>query len=536
MINLAQGQNPLAKQWDYRFGGPFVDYLTCFQQTKDYGFILGGFSTSGIGGDKTQPNLGFNDYWVVKLDSTGAKLWDKNFGGTSSDRLSSIQQTSDGGYILGGWSLSGIGGDKTQANWGNEDYWVIKIDSLGIKQWDKNFGGTNSDLLYSLQQTSDGGYILGGYSNSGISGDKTQSVWGGINPDYWIVKIDSTGAKQWDKNFGGSETDELISMQQTTDDGYILGGFSYSGISGDKTQPLWSPNNCDYWILKTDSLGTKEWDKDIGGTKGDLLYALKQTNDKGYILGGFSNSGVSGHKTEPLWGGSADIDYWLVKTDSLGNFQWDKDLGGTSNDNIFNTITQTQDNGYLNGGVSFSNISGDKSEDNLGVTQSWIIKIDSLGMKQWDKTLRTLPVINNDGVGLSIQLHDGCFAMANSTSSNIAGDKSQPNQGDMDYWIVKFCDTTLTTYVNTSINHISNLTICPNPFNTSFSISLLQNNVEQVIINVHNIIGQSIYKEIEYNPVYSFSKTIDLNFLEKGMYVVEVIVDGEKTIKKIVKW
>jgi hypothetical protein len=96
-----------------------------------------------------------------------------------------------------------------------------------VKQWDYRFGGTGNDDLYSLQQTSDGGYILGGRSYSGISGDKTQPSWGGW--DYWIVKIDSFGVKQWDKRFGGTGDDELFSLQQTTDGGYILGGSSLSG-------------------------------------------------------------------------------------------------------------------------------------------------------------------------------------------------------------------------------------------------------------------------------------------------------------------
>src|SRR4051812_22708364 len=125
-----------------------------------------------------------------------------------NDELNSLQQTADGGYILGGWSASGIGGDKTQPLWGWQDYWIIKIDSSGTMQWDKRFGGTDIDRLYSLHETADGGYILGGYSRSDISGDKTQDTIGGI--DYWIVKTDSLGNKQWDKDFGGtSDEDEF---------------------------------------------------------------------------------------------------------------------------------------------------------------------------------------------------------------------------------------------------------------------------------------------------------------------------------------
>ncbi|MFI5206101.1 MAG: T9SS C-terminal target domain-containing protein, partial [Candidatus Paceibacterales bacterium] len=231
----AFSQNPLVKQWDRRFGGTGDDQFTCFQQTKDGGYILGGSTYSGIGGDKTQATQGLHDYWIVKIDSLGNKQWDKDFGGANDENLSSLQQTKDGGYILGGWSSSGISGDKTQASWGNTDFWMVKIDSSGNKQWDKDFGGTDADGIRSLQQTGDGGYILGGFSWSGIGGDKSQASWGTV--DYWILKTDALGNKQWDKDFGGAGEDALFSLQQTMDGGYILGGVSESGVGGDKTQP-----------------------------------------------------------------------------------------------------------------------------------------------------------------------------------------------------------------------------------------------------------------------------------------------------------
>ena len=119
-------------------------------------------------------------------DSGGVKQWDARFGGSDDDVLSSLQQTADGGYILGGWSLSGISGDKTQASQGNYDYWIVKTDAGGVKQLDARLGGSSGDYFSSLQQTADGGYILGGSSSSGISGDKTQASQGYY--DYWIVK------------------------------------------------------------------------------------------------------------------------------------------------------------------------------------------------------------------------------------------------------------------------------------------------------------------------------------------------------------
>ncbi|MEO8147627.1 MAG: T9SS type A sorting domain-containing protein [Bacteroidia bacterium] len=436
---LLKAQNPLVKQWDKRFGATAVEELFAFQQTGDGGYILGGNSFSGISGDKTQASQGQSDYWVVKVDSVGTLQWEKRFGGALPDALHSLQQTSDGGYILGGYSGSGISGDKTQACVGDNDYWIVKIDSLGIKQWDKTFGGIDNDALYALQQTIDGGYMLAGFSGSGISGDKTQPLLDTCvtcvtRADYWIVKIDAAGTKQWDKDFGGLSNDNLHAMQQTTDGGYLLGGYTASGIGGDKTQPIWGAN--DFWIVKTDSLGNKQWDKDFGGTLGDYLFSLQQTMDAGFIFGGTSFSDVGGDKTQPSWGTS---DYWIVKTDSIGTVQWDKDLGAVSLEDDFGNISQTADSGYLIAGTSYSIISGNKTENNLGVEQSWIIKTNALGIIQWDKTIFTQ---GHDEKGLAIQTKDGCYAIANYTDGGTGGYKSQPSWGNSDYWIVKFCDTT----------------------------------------------------------------------------------------------
>lgn len=313
-----------------------------------------------------------------------------------------------------------------------DDYWVVKIDSIGNKQWDRRFGGTENDDLYTVRQTTDGGFILGGKSQSGISGDKTQSSWGSY--DYWILKIDSFGNKLWDKRYGGTDDDQLFSLHQTVDGGYIIGGYSNSDSSGDKSQA--SQGSHDFWILKIDSIGNKLWDKRFGGTNSDMLCTLLQTTDHGYILGGYSNSINSGDKTQASWG---DYDYWIVKTDSIGNKIWDKDYGGIDSEEFY-SISTTSDNGYLFSGDSYSNISGNKTENNLGVEQAWIIKTDSIGNKQWDKTILTN---GHDEQSFAIQTKDSCYAIANSTFGGVGGDKTQPSwSASYDFWIIKFCDTT----------------------------------------------------------------------------------------------
>ena len=414
-------------------------------QTKEGGFVLGGQSYSGIGGDKTQDlwgNLGFDvDYWIVKTDSFGNYQWDKDFGGTNKDGFYSMQQTHDRGFILGGYSYSGVSGDKTQPSWGLTDYWIIKTDSFGIKEWDKDFGGAIDDVLYSLQNTSDGGFILGGFSLSGISGDKSQGTQGSW--DYWIIKTDSLGIKQWDKDFGGTDVDYLYSIQQTSDHGFILGGISSSGINGDKTQACWG--GTDYWIVKTDSLGNKLWDKDYGGTGDDRLFSIQQTTDGGFIIGGLSNSDVSGNKTQATWG---DYDYWIVKIDSLGNIQWDKDYGGANPEDEFGNVFQTINGGYLITGNSYSQISGNKTEANLGGEQTWILELDASGNLLWDKTIFTDA---HDENGFAIQTREGCYIVATSSFAGVAGYKTQNSWANSyDYWMVKFCATLEAGFTSSS--------------------------------------------------------------------------------------
>src|SRR5688572_5757245 len=249
-LNL-QAQTTPIKQWDKTFGGSYVNYFSVLQQTSDGGYIMGGHSNSGISGDKTQPSKGGSDFWVIKVDASGVKTWDKTIGGSDGETFGSLQQTTDGGYILGGWSSSGISGDKSQASKGASDYWVVKLDASGNKIWDKTFGGIGEDALYSLQQTADGGYILDGTSESGISGDKSQASKGGF--DYWVVKLDASGNKTWDRSFGGNGNDYPFSLQQTANGGYILGGSSNSGITGDKSQPCQGLE--DFWVIKLDASG-----------------------------------------------------------------------------------------------------------------------------------------------------------------------------------------------------------------------------------------------------------------------------------------
>jgi hypothetical protein len=531
LCQFASSQNPLVKVWDYRFGGDDYEELFSLKQTADGGFLIGGYSYSNISGDKSEDSRGSNDYWIVKADSLGHKQWDKRFGGFFSDVFSCLSLTADGGYILGGRSNSDSSGDKSQNNWDNTlatfDYWVIKLDSSGNKQWDKRFGGDENEGLKYLEQTADHGYILGGFSNSGISGDKTQNQWDttGIPwdaNDYWIVKIDSIGNKEWDKRYGGTYEDVLYSVHQIPDLGYILGGYSESDSSGDKTQNSWGNN--DYWIVRIDEFGNKLWDKRFGGTDRDELYDIQLTPDGGFILGGETASDSSGDKTEHLWGIGAN-DFWLVRIDSAGTKEWEKRIGGIGHESKFGNLLIEHDNSYLISGSSYSNIGGDKSENNLGQCQSWIIKVDSTGNKIWDKTVRSLG--SDDFHCQLVKTDIGCYTIANATTSGIGGYKTQPAwNNSFDYWIVKFCDSTIIN--NTNELSSSNLFLFPNPAGENL---FLNSSVNIVSMKIFDFLG----KELFTGSFFQNSFELDIRFLSGGIYFLQVQTEKGSVVMKFIK-
>jgi hypothetical protein len=451
----------LVKMWDKKMGGYGNEILTCAITTSDGGYLLGGYSTSSISGNKTQPTWGGYDYWIVKLDSLGNIQWDRDFGGSNYDMLNSVQQTTDGGYILAGCSKSGINGDKTDANWDatgmSWDYWIIKINAFGNKEWDKDFGGTGDDFALTTIQTSDGGYMAGGWSVSAIGGNKTEATCG--NYDYWIVKTDSAGNKLWDKVFGGPYSEWLYSILGTTDGGFALGGWSDSDTGCNKSSTNWSGpgGGKDYWLVKIDSAGTKLWDKNYGGFDDDWFITMSHTSDNGFVMIGRTESGIGGDKTEPIWSFPYS-DFWVVKVDSAGNKQWDKDFGGLDNEDELGNIIQTVDTGYLFAGASYSDIGGNKTENNLADEQTWIVKTDSLGNKIFDKTIFTNC---HDEIGFAFQSSGGCYTVMNYNFSGCTagGYKSEaPWNNSYDYWIAKFCDSTLIPPI-ASVNVV--LSICP---------------------------------------------------------------------------
>ncbi|QMU27874.1 T9SS type A sorting domain-containing protein [Adhaeribacter radiodurans] len=355
------------KLWDKRYGGSNQDYLNRVIQTLDGGYLLAGSSHSGKSGDKTEANQGQRDYWVVKINARGNKQWDKTFGGSGYDELKKVIQLNSGEYVLGGYSDSPASGSKSQASRGGTDYWLVKISANDTKLWDHCYGGNLDELFGSFTETRDGGLFLGGFSLSGKSGDKSQASYGA--GDYWAVKTDKDGHLLWEKSYGGSGQEEAYSVGRSQGANLYLAGTSESGNTGDKSQA--SQGGKDYWLINLDEQGTKLWDSSFGGSKDDELRASTFTGEGNYLLAGYSYSGVSGDKTQPSQGAS---DYWVVQVDGNGNKVADQRYGGSGEDEL-RTIFQTNDGGLLLGGRSNSGVSGDRTQPSQGGTDYWLVKV-----------------------------------------------------------------------------------------------------------------------------------------------------------------
>jgi len=238
-----QAQTAAGIQWERTFGGSEKDFASQVKPTSDGGCVLGGYSYSSPSGTKTSAAYGLGDYWVVKLDVSGNKQWDRSFGGTNFDGIHALQQTSDGGYILGGISFSDASGNKNSAHYGSGDYWVVRLDASGNKLWDNSFGGTSNEVLRSLQQTSDGGYILGGSSYSNKSAEKTENNRGTksyATTDYWIVKLSCNASQNFYPDLDGDgygNADSSISLPSC----YPPPGYAFDSTDCDEANPLIYP-------------------------------------------------------------------------------------------------------------------------------------------------------------------------------------------------------------------------------------------------------------------------------------------------------
>ncbi|MBP7534455.1 MAG: hypothetical protein KA783_08395 [Chitinophagales bacterium] len=313
--------------WQKTIGGSDDTNINSVQQTTDGGYIIAGYNNDNQNG---------GDYWIVKLNSNADIKWEKIYGGSSLDKANCIQQTTDGGYIVAGYSYS-ADGDVTN-NKGYSDAWILKLTANGNIEWQKTYGGSSSDHLVNIKQTTDNGYIATGYTNS----SDNDIVNNQGDYDYLVIKIDTNGNLEWTKTFGGTNSDIANDVQQTTNGEYLIAGYTFSN-NGDITN---NHGGFDAWVIKINSNGNLAWQRAYGGSSNDYANCIQKTNDGHCTIAGYTFS--SDGDITNLHGGS---DAWVIKIDDLSNILQQTTVGTNDNESA-NSILETNNNNLLITGYS----------------------------------------------------------------------------------------------------------------------------------------------------------------------------------------
>lgn len=489
-------------EWQKSFGGSASEIAKSIVQTPDGGYITTGFSKSSDG--NATINHGDNDFWVVKMSATGTLEWQKTLGGSGDDQANSICTTSDGGYVIAGYTTSS-NGDIT-LNQGYADYWIVKLNALGNIEWQKTYGGQNQDIATSVKQTTDGGYIVGGHSSSN-SGNVTGNH-GSYTYDYWVIKLDSSGNLQWQKALGGSGEEFAYDIKQTTDGGYIIAGETSSQSSGDISGTYLGVK--DSWIVKLGTTGTIIWEKRFGGIGTDITYSVAQTSDGGYIASGTTTSNI-GNST---YNGQGD--FWIIKLDTAGNLQWQNAMGSLSYDQAY-SVAQTPDGNFVAAGYISSNTGIVEPGLPTG-TNYWIVKLNNSGNLLWNK------VLGGDGHEIAwsiISTTDGGLAVAGYSSTNPDTGDVTGNHGQSDFWIVKLSGSKESLGITESTTP-EKPQIYPNPAKDIVHINHLP---KESTVTVFDAVGRKISSK-KYSET---SISIDTSPFANGMYILQ-IDSAEKNI------
>lgn len=351
-------------QWQKTYGGSNDDRGKTIIQTNDGGYAILGYSFSSDG-DVTS-NEGLQDYWLAKLDTNGAIVWQKSFGYQGADSGTTLTQTNDQGFLITGvldvTASNGQGNtSRTTQRHAGGDYWALKLDNSGNLQWSRYFGGNFTDTPTGVVQTNDNGFIIAGGSDS----DDTNISSNIGTYDFWVIKISSTGNLVWEKSFGGTQIDEARALVKTNDGNFIIAGDTRSNdnhVSNNK-------GAADLWLIKISPNGNLIWEKTIGGTSFDVSRAMVTSQNNGFILSGSSRSNdidVAENKGQN--------DAWILKVDNNGNLEWEATAGGSNIDFSYG-VAELNNSTIVAVGDTTSN-DGDITQ-NKGFTDLLLIKIEN---------------------------------------------------------------------------------------------------------------------------------------------------------------
>jgi len=512
-------------EWAKCYGGSSVEVPYCIQQTSDGGYIAVGFTESQDGdvyGLHDPATGGLGDAWIVKTDNIGKIVWTRTIGGSSEDRLYSIQQTA-GGYIAAGYTGS-IDGDLTGINIDTIGYgqaWVIKLDTSGKTVWQKCYGGSGDENANSIVQTADSGYIFAGRTNSDdgdVSGTHKKDATGlYFGYDIWVVKITATGAISWQKTLGGGGDETGQSIQQTTDGGYVVAGYTNSD-DGDVTKHYGDGSTNDGWVVRLSGTGGLIWQKAYGGTAYDELNAVKQTPDGGYVFTGWTISNdddVSGDHLNTS--GNATDDLWVVKTDTSGGINWQRCYGGSGHDGG-NDIQLTADSGFVVTGYTSSS-DGDITGYHYDTSHPhdyWVLQLTNSGDINWNNCYGGSG--EDDAYSIKVT-SDGEYVVAGISSSLDDDVKGNHTNKIGDWWIVKLGSPLA---INNVVGDPIALHVYPNPSNTRFIINYALSAAAS--IEIADVAGKTI-SNIMLNQ-NSHEAMVNAASWPSGVYFYKVVQDG----------
>lgn len=473
-VSTAVAQEPGDILWTGLYGGSESDMGFCVQQTDEGEYIIAG-RTMSFG-------AGSSDYYMIKTDADGDTIWTSTYGGTDSEWGRSVQQTEDGGFIIGGYV------------WTDEyDIYLVKTDSNGDTQWTRTYGGSNSDQAYSVQQTNDGGYIIGGRTDS----------FGAGGYDAYLVKTDADGDTVWTRTFGGSDGDWVESICQTDDGGYVAAG-RVNWICGQDVGNI--------YLIKTNQDGDSLWTRSYGGDYGDYGYSVEQTSDGGFIIGGSSSS----FTTDPYIG-------YLVKTDAEGIELWSQTYAYQSSwRNKIKSVRQTLDGGYIVA-AHLVDYFGAWSE-----CDAYFFKTDDIGNVIWE----TVYVDSTHQITMEsiCQNDDGSYI----SCGTYIGSPQGP--GGYDIFLVKLAGASVEIeYDSTPVPaQFALKDNCPNPFNSQTSICFDIPVAGHVDIEVYNVLGRKVETLVDdYMQAGSHTLNWDATSFPRGIYFCRLVAGDNSETRRM---
>lgn len=500
-------------------GGDSYDSGECMVEQCSGELVICATSFSGVSGNKTKEAFKEEDIWVYKLSRNREIVWQVSLGGDGFDSPSAIIETVEGGFLVLGSSSSGISGNKFASNYGNSDVWLVKLSNDGVIEWQKTYGGSENDVGKDIIPLDGGDFMILASSFSGASGTKTTPNKGGS--DYWLIRVDANGNLIDEAVIGGQGSDYAEDCMLLGDDKLVITGISESGVSGDKTSPNYG--GPDFWTVIVKLDGTVLYSVGEGGSGYDLARSISIRNDEVLIVG-TSSSSASGSKTLPSYGFE---DFWCIAYDDHLNRKWEQVFGGINSDGFhadvkglfFESLGQ-----YVIAGGSRSNVSGNKGVPNIGAVWGdfWVIGIDTLGVKQFEYMAGG----DGDEIVNDIMLSNKnqLFVLGASLSGKT-GNKEEENYGGPDSWLVEL---DFGIWEEPNYEEFT-LTAFPIPASSvlRYSLPILPCEAEVVLTDYA---GQMVYQ----NSIESRNDwQIDVTNIQKGIYILYVKTKDFYYTKKV---